>query len=372
MIRKIPHIIICVCLLVSLLCIPLPVSAQPKAEDGTITVDTVDAAVGDTVIVPIRIDSNPGIMAITVSVTYDKNALSFEKYIRGYLSDYTVADHPDKSLIRFVNCEQKNRYDNGIMVSFQFTVKENASAGLHPISIDYKAGDFADWDRNKPEPIIVPGGVKVSYNGKNCAHKNYGDWKVAAPAGCTTMGKQQRHCTICGHTQIEDTPALGHSYANTWTIDRPASKEKSGIMSRHCIRCDATTDLLSFTLKESEQEKLKNEENAKVDNNAFIEKLVKEQLPETREQDDTSSDDGNNSSSQNPEPDPENQSEPDGTETDHRTDDFGKNADEIVQDAKTQDAVSAVDIFFELVPDLKSFLISFAFSLLLFLKFILV
>lgn len=368
MIRRIPHIILCVCLLAGFPCIPA--AAQGKAEDGTITIDTQTAAVGDSVIVPIRIKNNPGIMAITVSVTYDRNALSYEKYIRGYLSDYTVADHQDKSYIRLVNCEQNNRSDNGIMVSFQFKVKENASAGLHPISIDYNVGDFADWDRNKPEPVIVSGGVNVLYNGSNCTHKTYGDWEIVAPPGCTTIGKQQRHCTVCGHTQIEDIPALGHSYAENWTVDRPATKDKPGIMSRHCIRCNSTTDLLSFTLPESQDAKIRNEEKAEVPKNDFVKRLVKEQLPEE---------------TQNTDPSPS--SEPDKTSSPQETDDkpkveepvtevpevdSDKTAEEIVREIKTREAVSAVDAFLELIPDLKSFLTSIALSLLLLLKFILI
>lgn len=371
MIRRIPHIILCVCLLAIFLCTPMPAAAQGKAEDGTITIDTQTAAVGDSVIVPIRIENNPGIMAITVSVTYDRDALSYEKYIRGYLSDYTVADHQDKSLIRLVNCEQRNRNDNGIMVSFQFKVKENASAGLHPISIDYNVGDFADWDRNKPEPVIVSGGVNVLYNGSNCNHKTYGDWEIVASPGCTTIGKQQRHCTVCGHTQIEDAPALGHSYADHWTIDRPATKDQVGIMSRHCIRCSSTTDLLSFTLPESQDAKIRNEEKAAVPNNDLVKRLAKEQLPEETQNTDPPP---SSEPDKTPAPTKETGDEPKAEEpvTEVPEIDPDKTAEEIVREIKTREAVSAVDAFLELIPDLKSFLTAIALSLLLLLKFILI
>ena len=65
------------------------------------------------------------------------------------MKDYTIMDHPDKNMIRFVNCENRDRNDNGVMVSFQFKVKDNAAIGLHPITIDYKSGDFTNWNLEK-------------------------------------------------------------------------------------------------------------------------------------------------------------------------------------------------------------------------------
>ena len=161
MIQKIGCWFSCVFIFAYVLCFPFLISAEQNPAHGTITVDTVVAMAGDVVIVPIRIENNPGMMAITVSITYDSDALVYEKYIRGYLKDYTVADHPGKNLIRFVNCENRNRYDNGIMISLQFRVKDSAALGLHPISIEYNLGDFCDYRLIRLTPVIIPGGVKV-------------------------------------------------------------------------------------------------------------------------------------------------------------------------------------------------------------------
>ena len=377
MIRKSICTLWCMLLLITFAYIPQPLAALGKAEYGTITIDTITAAAGDTVIVPLRIENNPGIMAITISVTYDKDALTYEKYIRGYLSDYTVADHPNKSLIRFVNCETHNRDDNGIMVSFQFTVNENVSAGLHPISIDYSIGDFADWEHNKLEPVIVSGGVKVPYNGSNCSHTAYGSWQVVAPAGCLTPGAKQRSCKTCGHTQIQDTAPVGHTYEKNWTVDRVATKTQSGTMSRHCLHCDAYTDLLAFSLKDCEKGKITNKEKALIKKTAYIEKMIKAQLPEETPESEKSkpSEAGKTSDTKTTAKKDEKKPGKDKkTDTEKQPGESAEagitEAEKTPAEVKVQEAVSAAESFLELVPDLKTFLLFAAAFLSLFLKFI--
>ena len=50
-------------------------------------------------------------------------------------------------------------------------------------------------------------------------------------------------------------------------------------MSRHCERCDATTDLLTFTLKDVEDNKIDNNPLAEIKPSDFTDKLKDEQLP---------------------------------------------------------------------------------------------
>ena len=109
-------------------------ASAADGNDGHITVDTVTAVNGDTVVVKLTMSENPGIMAMTISVTYDSSVLTYEKFYRGYLRDYTVADHPDENLIRFVNCENGNARNNAVIVSFQFKVKDSAAFGFYPIN----------------------------------------------------------------------------------------------------------------------------------------------------------------------------------------------------------------------------------------------
>lgn len=279
MTAKIFKPLICVFTVISLLLGVCFTASAAENSDGHITVSTVTAVNGDSVIVKLDMSDNPGIMAMTISITYDSSVLTYERFYRGYLRDYTVAAHPDKNLIRLVNCENGNLHKNATMISFQFKVNENADFGFYPITIDYKQGDFCNWKLKKLMPEITSGGVNIEFNGKNCNHKKYGKWETAAPAGCTEPGAEQRACKKCGHIEIRETEPIGHSFSPEWTIDEPATKDALGKMSRHCERCDATTDLLTFTLKDVEDNKIDNNPLAEIKPSDFTDKLKDEQLP---------------------------------------------------------------------------------------------
>lgn len=274
------HILCFICI-VSALFASFTVAADEEYKDGHIIIDTVSAINGDSVIVKISIENNPGIMAMTLSITYDSSVLEYERFYTGFLRDYTVADHPDKNLIRFVNCESRNRFTNSTMISLQFKVKEDADFGFYPIDIDYKSGDFSNWALNKLMPSVTSGGINIEYNGSNCSHKKYGEWEVAAEPSCAEPGAKQRVCRKCGHVEIKEIPAAGHDYEDYWTVDTPATEDSYGTMSRHCKNCDSYTDLLTFTLEESKDNNLENSSGQRVDQSDFTDKLVKEQLPES-------------------------------------------------------------------------------------------
>ena len=44
------------------------------------------------------------------------------------------------------------------------------------------------------------------------AAHTYGDWVVVTPATCTTAGKKQHTCTVCGHVETQEIPATGHHW----------------------------------------------------------------------------------------------------------------------------------------------------------------
>lgn len=281
--------IFCVILAASVLFGSFSASAEERKSDGHITVETVTAVNGDSVLIRFKITENPGIMAMTISITYDSSALTYEKYYRGFLTDYTVADHPEQNLIRFVNCQSSDVNRNAYFLGLQFKVKEDADFGFYPINIEYQAGDFCNWKLDKLMPEITPGGVNIEYNGKNCSHKKYGEWEVGAEPSCLENGMDRRFCVKCGHCDMRETKPVGHSFSDTWTVDKPATAESAGTMSRHCIRCDATTDLLTFTLPEAEESGIENSVLEEIKPSDFTDRLTTEQLPEGISQPDSPS-----------------------------------------------------------------------------------
>lgn len=280
MVKKISSAVICFCMVLGLI-FSAPVVFAADINQGVIEIDTVEGITGDTVVVPIKITQNPGIMAVTVSVTYDPDVLKYAGFYYGDIfTDYTIAVHPDRRLIRLVICERRNKTNDGTIVSFKFKIADNAKAELTKIGLEYGKGDFCDWDLNKIMPQIVPGGINVAFNGKNCTHKSYGEWKVVSEPVCEEVGISERVCKQCGHKELKETAAIGHTYSDSWTVDKPATAEAEGTMSRYCIRCDDYVDRVNFSLEQSESSGIKNEIWQDITDNKVGEELFKEQNPD--------------------------------------------------------------------------------------------
>lgn len=242
-----------------LACLAIPVSADDVLRP-VITVSSTSAIPGDTIVVDISISENPGIMAMTFTVAYDKDIFTFKEYRKGILSDYLVVDHPDKGYVSFVNCESRNNLKNGTIFAVDFIVKDNAQVGTYDMKVrhirpeqhgDSMAGCFANWKGSKILPTVHNGTVSIGYTGTNCKH-NFGEWVTTVPAMCEENGVRTHSCTICGHSATEEIEPIGHEWQDFWTVDREATAETSGLMSRHCKRCTATTDKQTFGITDAE------------------------------------------------------------------------------------------------------------------------
>ena len=233
-------------------------AAEEKTFD--LMVSSTTAVPGDTVVFSLDVKNNPGIMAVTFTVHYDPEVLEYEKYIAGILSRDTSARHD--GYVSIVFCGIKDRVGDGTLYGFQFKVKDTAKAGFSKVTIknirpaqygDSLKGCFANWNGDRLVPTLTSGGVNVGFTGSNCEHK-FGEWETVVPAACKTTGIQSHTCTICGHNAQEDIPPIGHEYDRNWTIDRIASTLSEGLMTRHCTRsgCTATSDLVTFTVRDAE------------------------------------------------------------------------------------------------------------------------
>lgn len=276
--KKIISLILCLCFITAVF------SFSTSAEivnEGHITIGTTPAVTGDTVTIPIKISENPGIMATTISITYNSKSLEFIDYIEGtFLKDYTVVDHPDKNLIRFVSCEAKTRKNNGTMLSLRFKVRDNAEWEFSKIDIKYSQGDFCNWALDKIMPTVTSGGVDIAYNGSNCSHKNYNDWKTVAEPTCDSEGVMERICQKCNHVDSKRISSVGHIFPEEWTVENVATKDKAGTMVRYCTTCNEFVDRIEYTIEDSEKGDFENEIGADIPKNEIIEEIFKEQNPD--------------------------------------------------------------------------------------------
>lgn len=263
-------------------------SISSFAEDGpVITIDCTKTAVpGDTVIVKINASENPGIMAMTFTVSYDKEALTFEKYIVGKWNDYTIVDHPDKGYVSFVNCEIRNRKYNGTIFTLRFTVNDTAKPGEHNFKImnihpekygDALNGCFATKEHTPITATIINGSVNVGKTCSNSGH-TFEDFKTTLEPTCIATGLKSRSCSVCGHTESKELEKIEHVYEKDWTVDVVATAEQTGIMSRHCKNCPAVTDKIYYSLEESEENEFENTEESTITSDDWekLEEIEKE------------------------------------------------------------------------------------------------
>ena len=243
-------LLICITVLSSLFC----VSAAAE-KNFNIYVSSATALPGDSVVVNVDIENNPGIMAVTVTVHFDPDVFQYEAYYGGFLKIDTLALH--NGYLSVVYCRKSDLSGDGTLFGVKLKVKEGAQVGSYPVTVknsrceDTLSGAFANWNAEKLNGTVYPGKVTVGYTGDNCKHK-FGEYIQNVPSGCTTPGIRSRSCTVCGHSVSEETAALGHSYSRDWTVDTAATDTQSGVMSRHCGRCDSVKDKVRFTVADAQ------------------------------------------------------------------------------------------------------------------------
>lgn len=317
--------------------------------DFIVAVDTVKANAGDSVIVKLRVKNNPGIMAMTISITYDSSVLEFKRYYYGKVfSDYTLKEHPSRNIIRLVISEEYDVYGDGAIIGIQFKIADNAEAKLHEMTVKYSSGDFCNNNLERLMPKIEAGGVEVAYNGTNCGHRNYNEWSESIAPTCTKNGAEQRTCTKCGHVELRETEPAGHDYSDKFTVDIPATKDSAGVMSRHCKNCDATTNETHFTLQQSDEGNIDNIVDSTVPDNDVTKDIIDKQHPDLNDSSTSDKTDSSTSSSSS-EGSSEKNEKPKDDETqkeEENTQEQIKDIIEIISPDKTDDEVneSAISI----------------------------
>ena len=114
-------------------------AADPDA--ARIVVSDVTASAGDRIEVSVSIVNNPGIAAILLALSYDTDALTLEGFENGGMfSAFTVGD----SRVRYLFDEGENVTDDGVLITFTFTVREGTPDGGYHIGMTVK--EASDYD----------------------------------------------------------------------------------------------------------------------------------------------------------------------------------------------------------------------------------
>ena len=87
-------------------------------------------------------------------------------------------------------------------------------------------------DSNATNEITDKNSVKIA----KLTNHTYGAWNNTTQATCTTDGRKQRTCTVCGHTEDGTIPATGHT-SSDWIVDKEPAVGAAGSKHKECTVC---------------------------------------------------------------------------------------------------------------------------------------
>ena len=138
---------------------------QPTAEAGdgtTITVESVTAAAGSSVTVPVKLSGNTGLAASIITIGYD-SALTLTDAARGDAlasMEFTPGGDLSANPINFVWDGIEAENSNGTLVNLTFTAPK--TAGEYKISVTGDPGNFFDNDMKDIPVSFVAGTITVT------------------------------------------------------------------------------------------------------------------------------------------------------------------------------------------------------------------
>ena len=146
---------------------PTEPATEAPITDPTFVVDKVDAAKGETVTVAVNVANNPGILGMTLTLSYDSSVLSLTNAVSGSaVSDALAFTKPGKftSPCNFtwdgIELSQEQIKDGEILI-LTFSVATNATDGVYPILLSYDEDSIIDKDLKPVAVDITNGSITV-------------------------------------------------------------------------------------------------------------------------------------------------------------------------------------------------------------------
>ena len=202
--------------------------------DGTPTIrvsDAGEAARGAEVSVTVSLENNPGIMCFSLTLTYDETRLSLVSLEKGALTEgelWTV----NGARATWLATSDVNF--NGVILTANFTVLDDAPLGDAAVTISYQPGDIGNYNEEEVNFEVAAGGVTVI-----CNHVS-DEGTVTTEATCTEPGVKTYTCTLCGEViRTEEISAKGHSWDEGVVFAEPTCTE-DGMKIYTCANCGET------------------------------------------------------------------------------------------------------------------------------------
>ena len=175
------------------------------ADGATMTVGTVDGYRGEKVVVPVVVSNNPGIAAVTVTITYDTNNLKLNKVETG--ADFPGLLERSAKIVWVTSAtdDDGNKIDvtaNSAIFNLTFTVLDTAADGNYPIELTIaERGGATNLAEQNVTFTAVNGAIKVAE--KPATTTPAPATTTAAPAPATTAAAAT---TTAGNSGKKDSP----------------------------------------------------------------------------------------------------------------------------------------------------------------------
>ena len=189
--------------------------------------DAGEAAKGAEVSVTVSLENNPGIMSFSLTLTYDETRLSLVSLEHGSL---TSSEFWTVNGARATWLASSDVSYNGVFLTANFTVLDDAPLGDAAVSISYQPGDIGNFNEEEINFEVVAGGVTVI-----CDHA-WDEGAVTTEPTCTEDGVKTYTCSLCGETRTEPVPATGHTSDEGVVTTEPTCTE-DGVKTYTCTVC---------------------------------------------------------------------------------------------------------------------------------------
>lgn len=140
---------------------------EPDITEPTFVINKAAANAGETVNVVVKVLNNPGILGMTLSLSYDSSALTLKDSVNGgAVSDVLTLTKPGK----YTNpCNfawdgieiSDDQIKDGELLTLTFAVSQNAEDGVYPITLSYDKDSIFDKDLVPVDFDIINGSITV-------------------------------------------------------------------------------------------------------------------------------------------------------------------------------------------------------------------
>ena len=197
-------------------------SLTAHAASASLSASANSVSAGNTVTFTVNVSGADSATSAAVVVSYSsKFELVSGEWLKSGLADFNTGTK--QGALAFTSAGSMN----GSLFKVTLRAKSyDTSAQSVTVNVQIKNGATLICNQN------VSASVKIT-----CASHSYGGWSTVSSATCTTGGKEQRSCSVCGGVETRDTSALGHSW-NGYSETKAPTCTVAGTQTRTCSRCN--------------------------------------------------------------------------------------------------------------------------------------